>query len=154
MVEKRSIRTALWTLAVTLLAGCAGPEPQTMSFDPVVVEVTFTKTEDGCYISYTPEEVVLNKHPDQGPNRAIWRWKGNGYDRAWVLFAVTDLKSCLDGHFIKDRQQGFEIVMPGGTTKTVNPADDCRTGSYDYDLRAVSDEGDECGVDPRVRIED
>jgi hypothetical protein len=121
---------------------------------PVPVVVTITKTPDGCQVTCTPEEVTLHKNPANGPNRATWTWTGADYDRAWVVFQPNDLRKCLNGHFVKDGKQGFEIVMPGGTTKTVNPASDCPTGDYNHDLRAISDEGDVCGVDPKVRIDD
>lgn len=127
---------------------------QRMVAPPVAVQVTFTKTSDGCDIDYTPAgPITLYKNADNGPNRAIWTWTGADYDRAWVVFEATDMKSCLDGHFVKDSKQGFEIIMPGGTTKTVNSASDCRRGTYNYELRAVSAGGDVCGVDPGVIIE-
>ena len=140
-------------VAVPLLACAGGVEP--MVYPPVEVEVNFEKTDTGCEITYTPDTpITLYKNPDNGPNRALWTWTGAAFDRAWVVFETTDMPNCIDGHLIGESKKGFEIIRRGGTVKTVNPAGDCAPGQYDYELMATSDEGDLCGVDPRVLIDD
>ena len=161
-MENPDARTVVFAVAAVLVLGCA-PAPPPDDEDPgsngtVVaqapepVHVTFTKTDEGCEITCEPPQVTLHKNWMNGPHQAIWTWEGP-YERAWVVFGPDDLRKCLDGNNINSVKRGFEILQDG-TTKTVNPAPDCRIGYYDYELRAVTAEGDVCGVDPKVRIED
>lgn len=141
-------------------AGARQEEPaksMVTTYDPVRVDVKVTAGPDGCKIEVSKEDIVLHKDPTLGSNKALWTWSGAQYESVWVSVPENDLRTCLDVDSLKgdSGKKGFQIVMPDGTRKTVDPADTCNTGTYSYEIGARGKEGiPDCGADPTVKIED